>query len=92
MTRLAPALLAGVETMVKSGQGAGSAGIAYRLRTAPLTDQAAAGALCGQLKGKGIKCLVIKHNQAMWNAVSDRASGDENPKTADAAGHRTAGS
>ena len=82
LTRLAPELLADVETMVKSRQGAGSAGIAYRLRTAPLTDKAAAGALCGRLKGKGIKCLVIRHNQAMWNAVSDRASGHEIPKTA----------
>ncbi len=68
-TSMAPELTDKLETLIKSSKKRGSKATNYRLRTAPLASQAAADNLCGNLKSKGIDCLVIKHNDRLWSAA-----------------------
>ena len=55
----APDLLDPISPVVRRAELGGDLGTVYRLRTAP-TSKTGAAALCGELKARGIDCLVVK--------------------------------
>jgi tetratricopeptide (TPR) repeat protein len=40
----------------------------YRIRSTPFSTSKAAQAACDAVRGKGVECLVIRHNNAMWRS------------------------
>lgn len=62
-------LLPAIETLVRS-ENAEKTKIPYRLRSAPMDSRAAAVTLCNSLAEKGVECLVIRHGDQSWRALS----------------------